>query len=287
MSKSKQQTGGPKQAKTKKPKTLPDRLKYYAEFFRTLPDTQRPLVGFGDDIKQYQKAPYRPTELWLLNAGGYVHRVLRIGGFKEYENQLLAAFNKGGEISLWQELVTILRAKANLPCGFMQDYLKTFAKDCELVADALLAETQEIKWDNEPNIMQKEAHFKLREILKREQPKIQQAGRLPTVRDLAKEIGCSPALLSKEKGACRILLKAAREGLKVKRKPKERRLTGKMSYVRPDDSTIDPAKEAEQRETIGQLEAEQERENAEQNKRGAARVKLCAVNRQGNTDAGD
>ena len=78
MSKNTKKTGGPK------PKTLSDSRKYYVEVFRTLPDTQRLLVGPGDDIKQYQKAPYRPTEWWLLNAGGRVHRVLRLGYLKEF-----------------------------------------------------------------------------------------------------------------------------------------------------------------------------------------------------------
>ena len=125
MSKSKKQT--------KKPKTL-------AEHFRELPS--------------------EPTKNHLFSAGCSVLRAMRLGKFKEFENQLLAAFYDGqkksaigGEISVWQELIKILRTRANLP--YTKDYLGTFAEDCQLVADTLEREAKDLMKTNS-----KEVEFK-------------------------------------------------------------------------------------------------------------------------------
>jgi len=124
------------QVGNEKPKTLPNRIKIYADFFRNLPETQRPLVQAEGD-EQWRKLPYRPTELWLNNAGGSVRGAMRLGAFKEYQNLLSVAFDKGGE-KLWIELIKTLRKRANLPPTW--DFLKTFADDCKLVAEALESE---------------------------------------------------------------------------------------------------------------------------------------------------
>jgi hypothetical protein len=118
--------------KAAKPKAA--RLKYYADRFRNFPEYQRPS-SISEDGKEGPKLPYRPTNLWLRNAGGLAHRVLRIGGFRKFEAQFLAALDRGDHVTLWEELVKILRARANVPYIF--DYLETFAEDCQLVADEL------------------------------------------------------------------------------------------------------------------------------------------------------
>jgi hypothetical protein len=120
-------------AKIKKPKKLSDRIKGIIELHSKLPNT-----------------PGLTKSSSLLAVGRDVHSVWRMGFFKEFENQLLAAFYEGqrkspfgGEISLWQELVTILRARANL--SDTTDFLETFAEDCRLVADEIEKEAQAVK----------------------------------------------------------------------------------------------------------------------------------------------
>ena len=129
-----EQTGGLSElAKTKKPKAFSDKIKGIIELHSKLPNT-----------------PGLTKSSSLLAAGRDVHSVWRMGFFKEFENQLLAAFYEGqrkspfgGEISLWQELVTILRARANL--SDTTDFLETFAEDCRLVADEIEKEVQAVK----------------------------------------------------------------------------------------------------------------------------------------------
>jgi hypothetical protein len=130
-----EQTGGLSELdKIKKPKTLSDRIKGIIELHSKSPNT-----------------PGLTNSSPLYAAGCNVHNIWRrMGFFKEFENQLLAAFYEGerkspsiGEISLWQELVTILRARANLPDT--TDFLETFAEDCRLVADEIEKEVQAVK----------------------------------------------------------------------------------------------------------------------------------------------
>jgi hypothetical protein len=130
-----------------------------------------------------------------------------------------------------------------------------------------------------PCITQKEAYYKLRKILKREQGQIQQTGRLPKIEDMASEIGCSPGLLYKEQ--CRVLLKAAREGLKTKHKPKERQLKKGTLTLRPDDKIDDPAEIAESSE-LAKLKAESAAEQAEQDMRREKYSKAKQEKRTGN-----
>ena len=135
MNENTEQTGGLSELdKTKKPKTLSDRIKGIIELHSKLPDT-----------------PGITNSSPLYAAGCNIHNVWRrMGLFKEFKNQLEAAFYQGqrkspsgGEISLWQELVTILRARADLPDT--TDFLKTFAEDCRLVADEIEKELQAVK----------------------------------------------------------------------------------------------------------------------------------------------
>jgi hypothetical protein len=135
MSKHKKQTGGLSElAKTKKPKTLSDRIKCDAELLRILPNT-----------------PGLTEKSFVFAAGCSIRRALRMGCFKEFENQLFAAYNEGhrkseigGEIALWQELIRILRVRANLSYAAM-DFFKTRFEDCGLVADELDKEAQTVK----------------------------------------------------------------------------------------------------------------------------------------------
>ena len=130
-----EQTGGLSELdKINKSKTLSDRIKGIIELHSKSPDT-----------------PELTKSSPLYAAGCNVYNVWRrMGFFKEYKNQLQAAFYEGqtkspfgGEISLWQELVTVLRARANLPDT--TDFLKSFAEDCRLVADEIEKEVQAVK----------------------------------------------------------------------------------------------------------------------------------------------
>ena len=130
-----EQTGGLSELdKIKKPPKLSDRIKGIIELHSKSSDT-----------------PGLTKSSPLYAAGCDVYNVWRhMGFFKEFNNQLQAAFYEGqrkspfgGEISLWQELVTILRVRADLPDT--TDFLKTFAEDCRLVADAIEKEVQAVK----------------------------------------------------------------------------------------------------------------------------------------------
>jgi hypothetical protein len=81
-------------------------------------------------------------------------------------------------------------------------------------------------------------------------------------------------------------IREMRQGFRKGRRPKQSRLKNSMLYARPDDKTIDPAKEAEQRETLSQLTAEQEAEITGESNQSKAYKKKQEETKQGNTDAG-
>ena len=121
------------------PRTTKQGIQHYVERFRNFSDWQGPYAGSEDeDPAKWRKLPAEPSELWLSNAGGTVRTVLRLGGFKDDAGVLTSTWRTAGNKGLWKEVVTNLRARANLPYTF--DYLKTFDEDCQLVADALDAE---------------------------------------------------------------------------------------------------------------------------------------------------
>jgi hypothetical protein len=162
------------------------------------------------------------------------------------------------------------------------DHITTnYSADFERAAKAILEEAKAIEQADlageqekdtginagrkgKPHVTQQEVNTQLRAIFEREQKNIQQTGRLPKMSDVAKEIGCSVGLLYN----CSFMktIKVMRQGLKKDRKPKESRLKNEILYVRPDDKTIDPAKEAEENE-IARLLAESKADEVEQNNR--------------------
>ncbi len=118
--------------KTTKKSKQANGIERAARIIRGLPDTLNAQVQFEDADKP-ENLPYNPTGWWLLNAGAYVRGVMRLGGFKDYENQLLFA---DGEKAIWKELIRILRKRAGLI--YPRDYLRDFRDDCNLVANELL-----------------------------------------------------------------------------------------------------------------------------------------------------
>lgn len=209
MDKSKKQQVG-----NVKPKPLPDGLECYADFFRNLPEIQRPQAAALDDgdnpIGGWKKLPYRPTEGWLHNAGGSVRGAMRLGHFKEYQNLLSVAFDKGGK-KLWIELIKTLRKRAKLPQTW--DYLKSFAEDCRLVADALEKEntahgeqntkTNRVRWVENPGpewITNTEAIRRAqKEGNERAVPELQDMNPNRINKLLRTKAGCMIRFMSKEK----------------------------------------------------------------------------------------
>jgi hypothetical protein len=131
--------------KTDKPKTLSNRLKDYAEYFRELPHNMLLEVLW----ERYYKTEYPigPLPMKIMCAGGNIRELLRFGCFKKDKDELLDVYNEGRKISMekgntriWQEMSRNLRARALL--SYNCNYFKTFDEDCQLVANELEKEVQ-------------------------------------------------------------------------------------------------------------------------------------------------
>ena len=142
MAKKTKVTSSRKTAKSKhseaKQEPLADRIRDYADRYRNWFDIEGTRVGpIGTEESKWQVIR-RATPLQISNAGAYIHRLLRLGCFKNDAPDLRRHFKEGGGKALWADFVSNLRARANLPYTF--DHEKSFEDDRRLAADAIEAE---------------------------------------------------------------------------------------------------------------------------------------------------
>lgn len=120
-------------------------IKNYAEWFRSMPEmeSQIPVAFLDENGKEsWHNISSEIRETAINRAGSSIKGAMQKGFLSEIQKMLPIAHDKGGK-HLWMESIDILRKRAGLLPTF--DYVKTFAEDCQLVANAISVKTSAVR----------------------------------------------------------------------------------------------------------------------------------------------